>query len=85
VDPRARLDDVERRKFFPLSEQELRPLGRPARNQLLYRLSYPGLRTLYNISLKQCKAVKSVVITCADGQCDINAHYETGLWYEIQS
>jgi hypothetical protein len=42
VDPRASLNDVEKRKFLTLSELELRPLGRPARSQSLYRLSYPG-------------------------------------------
>jgi hypothetical protein len=42
VDPRARLDDVEKRTFLILPELELRPLGHPARSQLLYRLSYPG-------------------------------------------
>jgi hypothetical protein len=30
------------RKFFTLPGLELRPLGRPTRNQSLYRLSYPG-------------------------------------------
>jgi hypothetical protein len=42
VDPRAGLDDLEKRTFLTISELELRPLGRPARNQWLYRLSYPG-------------------------------------------
>jgi hypothetical protein len=42
VDPRPGLDDVEKRKFLTLSRLELRNLGRPARNQSLYRLSYPG-------------------------------------------
>jgi hypothetical protein len=42
VDPRAGLDDVEKRKFLPLPELELRPLARPARSQSLYRLRYPG-------------------------------------------
>jgi hypothetical protein len=42
VDPRAGLDDVEKRKFLTLQELELRHLGRQARNQSLYRLSYPG-------------------------------------------
>jgi hypothetical protein len=42
VGPRAGLDDVEKRKFLTLPGLELRPLGRPARNQSLYRLSYPG-------------------------------------------
>jgi hypothetical protein len=42
VDPRVGLDDVERRKFLKLRGFELRPLGRPARSQSLYRLRYPG-------------------------------------------
>jgi hypothetical protein len=41
VGPRVGLDDVEKRKFFTLPELELRPLGRPARTQSLYRLRYP--------------------------------------------
>jgi hypothetical protein len=39
--PRAGLDDVEKRKFLTLPVLELRPLGRPARSQSLYRLRYP--------------------------------------------
>jgi hypothetical protein len=39
VDPRAGLDDVEKRKFLTLPGLDLRPLGRPARSQSLYRLS----------------------------------------------
>jgi hypothetical protein len=34
--------DVEKRKMLPLPRIELRPLGRPARIQSLYRLRYPG-------------------------------------------
>jgi hypothetical protein len=41
--PSAGLDDVEKRKFLTLREFELRPLGRPARSQSLYRLGYPGV------------------------------------------
>jgi hypothetical protein len=32
VDPRAGLDDVEKRKFLTPPRLELRPLGRPARS-----------------------------------------------------
>jgi hypothetical protein len=48
VDPIASLDHVEKRKALSLQGFELRPLGRPARGQSLYRLSYPGfsLRTV---------------------------------------
>jgi hypothetical protein len=42
VDPRAGLDDVEKRKFLTLLGFKLRPLGRAARSQSLYRLHYPG-------------------------------------------
>jgi hypothetical protein len=38
VGPRAGLDDVEKRKFLSLPGLLLRPLGRPARSQSLYRL-----------------------------------------------
>jgi hypothetical protein len=38
VDPGPGLDDVEERKFLTLPGIELRPLGRPARSQSLYRL-----------------------------------------------
>jgi hypothetical protein len=40
--PRIDLDDVERRKFFPLPGFELRPRGHPGYSQSLYRLSYTG-------------------------------------------
>jgi hypothetical protein len=54
VGPRVGLDDVEERKFLTLPELELRPLGRPARSQSLYRLSYPGSLALGIIAWKCC-------------------------------
>jgi hypothetical protein len=42
VGPRAGLDNVEKRKFLTLPSLELRPLGRPACSQSLYRLRSPG-------------------------------------------
>jgi hypothetical protein len=42
VDPRAGLDDVGKRNFLILPGLELRPFGRPARSQSLYRLRFPG-------------------------------------------
>jgi hypothetical protein len=42
VDPRAGLDDVEKKKFLALPGLELWPLGRAARGQSLYQLRYPG-------------------------------------------
>jgi hypothetical protein len=38
VGPRAGVDDVDKRKFLSLPGLELRPLGRPACSQSLYRL-----------------------------------------------
>jgi hypothetical protein len=46
MDPRAGLDDMEKRKFLTIPGLELRPLGRPSRSQSLYRLSYPDLTLL---------------------------------------
>jgi hypothetical protein len=40
VDPRAGLDDLEKRKFLTLPGLELQPLSRPACSQTLYRLLY---------------------------------------------
>jgi hypothetical protein len=42
VDPRADLDDVEKRQFFTLPGLKFRVLSGPARSQSLYRLRYPG-------------------------------------------
>jgi hypothetical protein len=50
VGPRACLDDVKK-NFLTLSGLELRPLGRPARSQSLYRLSYPASRLQSNEGL----------------------------------
>jgi hypothetical protein len=50
VGPRVGLNVVEKRKFLTLPGLELRPLGRSARSQSLYRLRYPGSwRILKNI------------------------------------
>jgi hypothetical protein len=43
VNPRAGLDDVEKRKFLILPGLELRSLSRQARSQSLYGLSYSRL------------------------------------------
>jgi hypothetical protein len=37
MDPRARLNDVEKRKLLTLPGLELKPLDHPARRQSLYR------------------------------------------------
>jgi hypothetical protein len=44
VDPRAGLEDVEKRKFLTLSGLELRPLDRPARIASCYTSFYLNLR-----------------------------------------
>jgi hypothetical protein len=55
VGPRAGLDDVEKRKFLSLPALELRLLRRPARNQSLYQLRYPGSRTSFNTQcIEEC-------------------------------
>jgi hypothetical protein len=53
VDPRAGLEDVEKRKFLTLPGRELRLLCRPVCSQSLYRLRYPGSYGLIVITLKQ--------------------------------
>jgi hypothetical protein len=51
VGPRTGLDDVEKRKFLTILGLELRPHGRPARSQSLYRLRYPGSSVVIKLSL----------------------------------
>jgi hypothetical protein len=46
--PTTGLEDVERRKVWPLHGLELRTLSRPARSQSQYRLNHPA----YNCLLK---------------------------------
>jgi hypothetical protein len=41
VDPSAGLDDVDKRQFLAQPGLEIRPLGRAAGSQSLYRLRYP--------------------------------------------
>jgi hypothetical protein len=47
VSTRARLDDVEKRKFLTLPGLELRHLGRPARSQSLYRITLFRLEKMW--------------------------------------
>jgi hypothetical protein len=60
LDPSAGLDDVERRKLLTLPGLELRPLGRPARNQSVYRLRYPGSMLSRIMTVLICKALTSM-------------------------
>jgi hypothetical protein len=58
VVPRAGLGSTGKRKFLTLPGRELRPFGRPARGQSLYRLSYRGhgiFVRVKNIYKKRCK------------------------------
>jgi hypothetical protein len=55
VAPRGSLDEMEKGKFLTPPTLELRPLGRPARSQSLYRVSYRG-------SLVVLVAVVTVVV-----------------------
>jgi hypothetical protein len=50
VGSRTGLNDVEKRKLLTLPGLELRPFGRSARSQSLYRLGYPGPSKFGNIS-----------------------------------
>jgi hypothetical protein len=52
VNPRAGLDDVEKRKFLSLPRLELRPLRLPARSQSIYRLSCLRSELLFYIILR---------------------------------
>jgi hypothetical protein len=54
VDPRADLDDAEKRKFLTLPGLELRFPDRPARSQSLYRLHYPGSATSLGFKNVMC-------------------------------
>jgi hypothetical protein len=63
VNPRAGLDDVEKRKFIALPGLELRPLGRPARSQSLYWLRYPGSLHLFIIyTVSERLQIKRVIL-----------------------
>jgi hypothetical protein len=57
VDPRASLDDLEKRKFLTLLGLELRPLSHPAHSQSLHRLRHPA-------SCKVCVQRKPIVLIC---------------------
>jgi hypothetical protein len=80
VDPIAGLDDVKKRKFLTLTGFELRPLGRPARSQSLYRLRYPGYLTLFCASVNNPRdAMHNETRYEADEEiqrtlCDVHVH-----------
>jgi hypothetical protein len=63
VDPRAGLDDVDKRKFLTLAGLELRPFGRPARSQSLYRLRYHGSLIKFHSFINSSMALQPFVGT----------------------
>jgi hypothetical protein len=68
LDPRASLDDLEKRKFLTLLRLELRLLSHPAHSQSLYWLRYPGSYFHYRLSL----SIFLLAMTCS-----CLKHYET--------
>jgi hypothetical protein len=56
VDPRASLNDVEKREFLTVPGLELRPLDRPARGHSLNRLS-----CRYSVRINKNRAIKIIV------------------------
>jgi hypothetical protein len=73
VGPRARLDELEKRKFLTLPGLEFRPLGRPTRSQLLYRLSYPG-PLLYKVLTIIATSRVELMIPCMHTNDDEKMH-----------
>jgi hypothetical protein len=64
VNPRAGVDDVEKRKFLTLPGLEIRPLGRPERGQSLYRLRYSGSEHRV-VSRKSSIAARFMLVSCS--------------------
>jgi hypothetical protein len=73
LNPRASLDDVEKIKFLTLPGLELRTLGRPARSQSLYRLSYPD---------SHCREDNYETV-CERKKCDKYGHCSTVFHYAL--
>jgi hypothetical protein len=88
VDPRAGLDDVEKRKFLTLPGLEHRPLGRPARSQSLYRLCCPGS---WMQPKRVVKYVASLFLLCRDflyknlDSSEVSVEWVMRLIREVQS
>jgi hypothetical protein len=58
MDPKNVLDKVEKRKFLILKGLELGLLGRQARSDSVYRLSYPGSRLLVLLYINSISSIK---------------------------
>jgi hypothetical protein len=64
MDPRAALDNVEKRKFLTLPGLQLRPLGSPSLSQSLYRLRYSCIYligTKYTITVNAREPVAGIL------------------------
>jgi hypothetical protein len=77
VDPRVDLDDMEKSKFLILPGLELRPVGRPARIQSLYRLHYPGS----SVKKELLNVIRSREAQSGGNVLDF---YMGGAWFESQ-
>jgi hypothetical protein len=82
VDPRASLDDVEKRKFLTLPGLDLRSLNRPASCQSLYRLSYRAILHSYATFAQNGKSNKSVE-RLATGWTTERSEFESRLGQEF--
>jgi hypothetical protein len=71
VDPRSGLDDVEKKNFLTLLGLELRLLGRPASNQLLYLLSYPGSSFTLCLTQNYFSFVNCVIFSSLKGNYEL--------------
>jgi hypothetical protein len=85
VDPRAGLDNMEKRKFLTLLGLERQPLGHPAHTQLLYRLRYPGSQYMlfanlnYRFVLSAWEKILTAVNQLICGQSWIPVSHRTAV------
>jgi hypothetical protein len=84
VDPRAGLDDMDKRKFLILPALELRPLGRPAHSVMLNYLSTGTILPFYlysnlNYLMPMIKLTLTGPVICAEGFVGYSVK-QTGCW-----
>jgi hypothetical protein len=81
------IDDVERRKFLTLPELELRPLGRPARIQSLYRCNIQvtslGFSAMDRVTILQYSRVNKInrMLPRNGGIVLWSLHFLDIIWY----